>query len=361
LKYRHSLSDVPLIWARRGSVGRITHLRPSSTCPSDSRSRARLRRSIGSIRISWFLWTRRARAEQRKTGSSRVIRRPGSGRLGVAEPICKSDRPDYPIEGVRARDGSLYGYLQKITFPEGNSLELINPSDTSKASNHLTRRILYEARFLLGNYRGYTSRVCSCSTAAHRGCAPGSQRHLGIRNRPASVALKKGVRWESLDQELDQSSRRPAKTPVPGALPSTAAPSYKPEFQVKVKYLSENESKVDQVSIAVNRVSTCRFAAQDCSTAGRVDFLLRRHLGRSLSHNSHRRPRAPGRCESDLLRDSVGHWDGDKLVVDVTNFVEDTWFGEEGYFHTAAMHVTERFWRNGENLCISSRWMIPVC
>jgi hypothetical protein len=31
--------------------------------------------------------------------------------------------------GVGARDGSLYGYLQKITFPEGNSLELINPSD----------------------------------------------------------------------------------------------------------------------------------------------------------------------------------------------------------------------------------------
>jgi hypothetical protein len=33
------------------------------------------------------------------------------------------------VEGVRARDGSLYGYLQKITFPDGASLELINPSD----------------------------------------------------------------------------------------------------------------------------------------------------------------------------------------------------------------------------------------
>lgn len=36
------------------------------------------------------------------------------------------------VEGVRARDGSLYGYLQKITFPDGNSLELINGADNGK-------------------------------------------------------------------------------------------------------------------------------------------------------------------------------------------------------------------------------------
>ena len=48
--------------------------------------------------------------------------------------------------------------------------------------------------------------------------------------------------------------------------------------------------------------------------------------------------------------DSVGRWDGDTLVVDVTNFVEDTWFGEKGYFHSDAMRVTERFWRDGDNL-----------
>jgi hypothetical protein len=38
------------------------------------------------------------------------------------------------------------------------------------------------------------------------------------------------------------------------------------------------------------------------------------------------------------------------LVVESTNFVESTWFGEEGYFHSDAMRVTERFWRAGENL-----------
>jgi hypothetical protein len=53
------------------------------------------------------------------------FRRLGVGRADFAKAIGQS----ITIEGVRARDGSLYGYLQKITFPDGNSLELINPSD----------------------------------------------------------------------------------------------------------------------------------------------------------------------------------------------------------------------------------------
>jgi len=36
--------------------------------------------------------------------------------------------------------------------------------------------------------------------------------------------------------------------------------------------------------------------------------------------------------------------------VETTNFVEETWFGEEGYFHSDAMRVLERFWRVGDNL-----------
>jgi len=34
------------------------------------------------------------------------------------------------VECVRAKDGSLYGYMQKITFADGTSLELVvNPSE----------------------------------------------------------------------------------------------------------------------------------------------------------------------------------------------------------------------------------------
>jgi hypothetical protein len=33
------------------------------------------------------------------------------------------------VEAVRARDGTLFGYMRKITLPDGTSLELINNAD----------------------------------------------------------------------------------------------------------------------------------------------------------------------------------------------------------------------------------------
>jgi len=68
--------------------------------------------------------------------------------------------------------------------------------------------------------------------------------------------------------------------------------------------------------------------------------------------------------------DSVGHWQGNTLVVESANFVEDTWFGEEGYFHSDGMRVTERLWRVGESLAyqatvddpkvLTAPWTMPV-
>jgi hypothetical protein len=40
---------------------------------------------------------------------------------------------------------------------------------------------------------------------------------------------------------------------------------------------------------------------------------------------------------------SIGRWDGDTLVVDVTNFNDRTWFSRSGDFHSDALHVVERF------------------
>jgi hypothetical protein len=40
---------------------------------------------------------------------------------------------------------------------------------------------------------------------------------------------------------------------------------------------------------------------------------------------------------------SVGHWDGDTLVVDVTNFNDRAWLSRSGDFHSDALHLTERF------------------
>ncbi len=53
------------------------------------------------------------------------FRRVGVGRVDFAKAIGQT----VTIEGVRAKDGTLYGYLQKITMPDGTALELVNPGD----------------------------------------------------------------------------------------------------------------------------------------------------------------------------------------------------------------------------------------
>jgi hypothetical protein len=40
---------------------------------------------------------------------------------------------------------------------------------------------------------------------------------------------------------------------------------------------------------------------------------------------------------------SVGRWEGDTLVVDVTYFNDATWFDRAGNFHSDALHLVERF------------------
>jgi hypothetical protein len=40
---------------------------------------------------------------------------------------------------------------------------------------------------------------------------------------------------------------------------------------------------------------------------------------------------------------SNGHWEGDTLVVDVTGFVDQTWFDRAGNYHSDALHVVERY------------------
>jgi hypothetical protein len=46
---------------------------------------------------------------------------------------------------------------------------------------------------------------------------------------------------------------------------------------------------------------------------------------------------------------SVGHWEGDTLVVDVTDFTDATWFDRSGDFHSDALHVIERYTPKGPN------------
>jgi hypothetical protein len=185
------------------------------------------------------------------------------------------------------------------------------------------------------------------------------------------TALKRQQSGGVTVKGIDASGRRAPKAAPAGALPSTEAPSYKPEYLAKVKDLFDHESKTDPVFYCgkpgVPRIGSPRRIVQ---LPKETIFLYE-----DISGDAYRIIPTDGRAHfSDAnpspYGDSVGHWEGDTLVVDVTNLSDDTWFGEGGYFHTDAMRVTERLWRDGANLVwqatvsdpnvLAKPWIMPA-
>jgi hypothetical protein len=53
--------------------------------------------------------------------------------------------------------------------------------------------------------------------------------------------------------------------------------------------------------------------------------------------------KVPANPVESWMGHSVGRWEGDTLVVDVTGLNDQTWFDRAGNFHSDALHVVERY------------------
>ncbi len=59
----------------------------------------------------------------------------------------------------------------------------------------------------------------------------------------------------------------------------------------------------------------------------------------------------PGPAPVDSwMGQSVGHWEGETLVVDVTGMNEDSWLDRSGNFHSDKLHVVERYTRTSPDV-----------
>jgi hypothetical protein len=59
----------------------------------------------------------------------------------------------------------------------------------------------------------------------------------------------------------------------------------------------------------------------------------------------------PGPPPADSwMGQSVGHWEGDTLVVDAKGFNDSSWFDRAGNFHSDALHVVERYTRTSPDV-----------
>lgn len=130
-------------------------------------------------------------------------------------------------------------------------------------------------------------------------------------------------------------------------------PPYKPELLEKVKFLDENTNKYDGalhcMPLGVPRMGAPR---QILQYPGHLVFLY--EGGQSAINTFRVIPIDGSAHEKDAdpsyLGDSVGTWEGDTLVVDAVGFTDRTWLAQDGKFHSDAMHVIERFTRDGNSL-----------
>ena len=145
---------------------------------------------------------------------------------------------------------------------------------------------------------------------------------------------------------------KPGSPPPPRPKPDPK-PEYKADFVAKVKSLNDNQVKTDLslhcMPPGVPRIGPPHEIVQ---TPKQVVFLYADSTGnrfRVIPTDGRGHSTDPD-AEATYDGDSVGHWDGDTLVVDVVRLPSDTWLGDNGLFHTGKLHVTEKFRRVGDTI-----------
>jgi hypothetical protein len=135
-------------------------------------------------------------------------------------------------------------------------------------------------------------------------------------------------------------------------------PMYKPEYWDKVQQLDMWTNKEDPVMtcqpLGLPRQGPPRRIYQ---TENDITFLYGQFAdaGGGLAEfrvvpMDNRQHGADAKYANKYYGDTVGRWEGDTLVLDSIGFVDTTWIGRGGYFHSDKMHLVEKFTRVGDSI-----------
>jgi hypothetical protein len=134
-------------------------------------------------------------------------------------------------------------------------------------------------------------------------------------------------------------------------------PLYKPEFWEKVQKLDQDGNNADP-SFGCMPAGVPRMGppAKIVQTPTEMVFLYISG-GAQGQGDTYRVIPTDGRAHTPLddldgtwKGESIGHWEGDTLVVDSIGFNDTSWLDITGYFHSENMHVVERMHRDGDTL-----------
>jgi hypothetical protein len=163
--------------------------------------------------------------------------------------------------------------------------------------------------------------------------------------------------WQVLNSAAWDIQDHPAQL-FPGLPPHFAMPAgqgvvegnvvpYQPWASMKKKENYETRLTADPETKCylpgVPRITYMPYPFQILQFSDRVVILYEYlHATREIYLDGSPHPKGP----LDLwLGDSRGRWEGDTLVVDVIHFTDQTWLDRAGNFHSAALHVVERYTR----------------
>jgi hypothetical protein len=153
------------------------------------------------------------------------------------------------------------------------------------------------------------------------------------------------------NRALAERAKGTAEPEAPAQQRPRMMPPYKPELVARVNDLFARQNRVDPIyeckAPGVPRIGPPQEIIQG---ANRLVFIysdLAGNFWRIIPTDG-----TPHNADADpsYLGDSIGHWEGDTLVVDDVNFTDDTWLAGGGTFHSQALHVTERLTRHGDSL-----------
>jgi hypothetical protein len=134
-------------------------------------------------------------------------------------------------------------------------------------------------------------------------------------------------------------------------------PLYKPEFWEKVQKFDQNGNTEDP-SFGCKPAGVPRMGppAQIVQTPKLMVFLYVSPAAEGWG-DAYRVIMTDGRAHTPLddldgtwKGESIGHWEGDTLVIDTIGFNDTSWLDITGYFHSENMHVIERMHRDGDTL-----------
>jgi hypothetical protein len=135
-------------------------------------------------------------------------------------------------------------------------------------------------------------------------------------------------------------------------------PNYKPEFWDKIQELDQWTNKYDPVMtcqpLGLPRQGTPMRIIQ---TDKDIIMFYRQYADYGGGNTEFRDVPTDDRKRNDATAIvgtyygySIGKWEGDTLVIDSTSFVDSTWLGRGGLFHSPDMHIIEKLTRVGNEL-----------